>query len=85
MKLHAAKFGIATAIAFALIWVLCSALVVAMPGRMMGASGTMMHGNFEGMSWSLHWSGFLVGGILWAIFAGLTAWLIAAIYNALVK
>ena len=84
MKLEAAKFGVATAVAFALIWIVCSALVALMPTAMMGASGNMTHGDFSGMSWSLHLGGFIVGGILWTLFAGVTAWLIAAIYNKLI-
>jgi len=84
MKLEAAKFGVATAITFALIWIICSTLVALMPTAMMGASGNMTHGDFGGMSWSLHWGGFVVGGILWVLFAGVTAWLIAVIYNKLI-
>ena len=44
---------------------------------------TMMHADFSGVNWSLHLTGFLLGGILWVLTAGVTAWLLAAIYNRL--
>ena len=83
MKLNAIKFGLAAAYAVAIIWVFCSLLVVMLPGMSMNMGGYMMHSDFSGMSWHMGVSGFVLGLILWSLTAGIFAWLMAAIYNAL--
>jgi len=83
MKLNAINLGLATAIVFGFAWIICSLLVIMMPGGMMQMSGHMVHSNLEGMRWSLHWTGFFVGLATWSLFSGLFAWAIAAIYNRL--
>lgn len=83
MKCDANKLFAATAAAFAIIWVVCSALVALVPGQMMDMSGHMIHADVEMMSWTLTWGGFVVGLILWSLSAGITAWLIGTIYNSL--
>jgi hypothetical protein len=83
MKIDAIKLGIATAIVFAIIWVICSALVVLMPGAMMQMSGHMLHADLSGLGWSMHWGGFFFGLILWSVIPGLLVWAIAAFYNRL--
>ena len=83
MKLDAIKLGLATAIAFGFAWIICSLFVVMTPGGMMQMSGHMVHSDFEGMRWSLQWTGFFVGLATWSLFSGLFAWAIAAIYNRL--
>lgn len=84
MKLDAQKFGIATACVFALLWLVCSALVMSMPDGMMRMSGHMAHADFNQMTWHLNWAGFLFGLVAWSALAGLTAWAIAAVYNRLI-
>ncbi len=82
MKIDANKIAVATGMAFAVIWAICSVFVVALPGRMMSMSGDMVHADFEtAMSWSLHWPGFFIGLIAWILVAAFTAWLIATFYN----
>ena len=83
MKLNAIKFGLAAAYAVAIIWVFCSLLVVMLPGMSMNMGGYMMHSDFSGMSWHMGVAGFVLGLILWSLTAGIFAWLMAAIYNAL--
>ncbi len=83
MKLDAIKLGLATAIIFGVVWIICSLFVILTPGGMMQMSGHMVHSNFEGMGWSLHWTGFFVGLVTWSVFSGLFVWAIAATYNRL--
>lgn len=84
MKIDAFKFGAATAIVFALAWVVCSIFIFSMPFGMMQMSGHMAHANFSNMSWSLGWVGFIYGLIAWPVIAGIMSWGIAAIYNRLI-
>ena len=83
MKLDAAKFGFACAVAFSILWVVCVLLVMGMPMNMMQISGNMVHGDFTSMQWSMNFQGLFVGLIAWAFVAGISGWLIAFIYNKL--
>lgn len=67
----------------AVIWIICSLIVVLLPGISIAASSYMMHADFSGMNWSMHFTGFLLRGILWILTGGATAWLLATIYNKL--
>lgn len=84
MKIDAIKFGLATAIVIAVVWVICSLLVFSMPAGMMQMGGHMAHADFGQMAWTLTWIGFIIGLVAWSILAGIIAWAIAAVYNALV-
>ncbi|ABO25119.1 DUF5676 domain-containing protein [Shewanella loihica] len=81
MKLNETAFAFACALAFALIWIVCSLLVVAMPMMMSDMTGHMLHTNWQTMGWQMNFSGFVLGGIVWALVAGLVGWLIAIFYN----
>lgn len=83
MKLDAIKFGLAAAYAESIIWLFCSILVVMLPGMSMNMGGYMMHADFSGMGWHMGLGGFVYGLILWSLTAGIFAWLMATIYNAL--
>jgi hypothetical protein len=83
MALDAAKFGLATGIVFAAFWIVCSALIVVLPTGMMNISGSMVHGDFGGMGWSMNIAGFGAGLVAWSIAAGIVAWAVAAVYNKL--
>lgn len=83
MKLNATKLGLAAACAVSIIWLICSLVVMMSPDMSMTMSGYMMHADFNGMAWHLGFTGFLFGGILWAVSAGVLAGLGAAIYNRL--
>ncbi|GAB5500944.1 MAG: hypothetical protein PsegKO_32550 [Pseudohongiellaceae bacterium] len=84
MKLDAVKFGLAAAYAVIIVWVFCTILVVLLPGMSMSMGGYMMHADFSGMAWQMGMTGFIAGLILWAVTAGVFAWLLATIYNKLV-
>ena len=84
MKLDAIKFGVATAIVFGLFWIACSFLVMMSPSFMMDMSGNMIHGDLSEMSWHMTFSGVVIGLIVWSLFAGLIAGLIAHVYNKMV-
>ena len=84
MKLDALKLGYATGIVFAVVWVICSIFVVVLPGAMMRMGGDMIHAELSGMQWSMHWTGFFVGLVLWTLLSALLAWAVASVYNRLV-
>lgn len=81
MRIDAFKLGVATTTIFAAIWVICSALVVLIPGPMMQMSGHMLHADLSGLGWSMHWGGFFFGLMLWSLLPGLLVWAIAGLYN----
>ncbi len=81
MKLNEKAFALACAAAFAIVWVVCSIFVMAMPDMMSDMTGNMLHTDWKSMGWHMSIFGVLFGGILWAALAGITGWLIAKIYN----
>ena len=83
MKLNATTFALATTIAVAILWTVCSLIVVLVPGMSMNMSGYMMHADFTEMQWNMTFTGFLFGLVLWSLSAGLLAWIIALVYNKL--
>lgn len=84
MKLDANSLGLSAALTAAILWVFCSVIVVVIPGMAMNMTGSMMHADFAGMQWSMSLVGFFVGLVIWSVFAGVFAWLMAAIYNRLI-
>jgi xanthine/uracil/vitamin C permease (AzgA family) len=85
MTLNANKLFLATAVVFAFLWIICSALVALIPGPMLTMTGYMVHSELETFSWSLTGAGFAGGLVLWALVPGITVWLIAAAYNRLAR
>ncbi|MDH3493913.1 MAG: DUF5676 family membrane protein [Acidobacteriota bacterium] len=83
MKINPISFGIASATAAAVFWLLCSAVVAMIPGPMMNMSGHMVHANLEGAMWTLTFSGVITGLVVWSLFSGLFGWVLALIYNLL--
>jgi len=83
MKLNAAKLGAVSAIAFSILWVICSATVALSPDSAMAISGHMVHADFSNIGWTLSWTGFFLGLIAWAVVADVTVWMVAAVYNRL--
>lgn len=83
MKLDAMKFGLAIAIVTAIVWTICSVLVTALPSAMMSMTGHMMHADMANFHWTMTWTGFIVGLIIWSVIDGLVGWGIAAVYNKL--
>lgn len=85
MKLDANRLFVAVALAVALAWLVCTALVGVAPGGMMTLSGNMMHTNLQGMGmgWSMNPGGIIAGLFVWSLSAGALAWVTATIYNYL--
>lgn len=83
MALNANKLFLATAVVFALLWIVCSALVALIPDIMLTMTGYMVHAELETFRWSLTGAGFVGGLVLWALVPGITVWLIAVAYNRL--
>jgi len=83
MKLDAPKLGLATAIAFAVVWAICSAFVMLLPDMMMQMSGHALHANMGDAHWTMQWTGFIVGLVVWSVLGGVLAWGIATVYNRL--
>lgn len=83
MKLHAYKFGIASAISASVLWVICSLLVMLLPSMMSSMSGDMLHMQLNDIGWHLTLIGVAKGLVAWFVLAGIAGWLLAAIYNRL--
>jgi len=98
MNLDARKFGAATAIVAAIIWIITRLLLLAGPFGPLraggyAARGYMMHGHMlrggyrfghlSGLGWGGYLAAFVVGLIVFPLVAGLAAWGTAAIYNRL--
>ena len=81
MKLQTNKLAIATAIAFSILWVICSAFIALIPDLSISLTGAMLHANLSAMAWTLTWFGFFVGLVAWALLGVISAWLIAYLYN----
>jgi hypothetical protein len=83
MKLNPNILGIASAVATAVLWIICSLLVALLPEFMTHMTAGMMHGDTASMAFTMTWTGFLWGLVAWVVCAGVTGWLIATIYNRL--
>lgn len=82
MKLDAGRLAIALGATTAILWVICSALVALFSGGMMTMTGHMLHMDATTFSWTLTFTGFLVGLVSWTICAVVAGFLIGWIYNA---
>jgi len=83
MNIIANKIGVSSAISFGILWIICSALVHFYPDPMMVITEYMLHADLSKIVWTLTFWGFAVGLVAWSALAGITAWLIATIYNKL--
>lgn len=83
MNINANKLALSSAITFALLWVLCSIVVIALPHQSMGIMGSMVHSDMGGLQWNMQIGSLVVGLVAWSLSAGVTAWLIATLYNKL--
>lgn len=85
MKINSLNLALASAITAAIVWAICSLLVWTMPGAMMSVTGNMVHMEMGKSGWMLSPLGFVWGLIVWSLFAGIFAWLLATVYNLLTK
>lgn len=83
MNINANKFALSSAITFALLWVLCSIVVIALPHQSMSIMGAMVHSDMDSWQWSMQVGGLVVGLVAWSLTAGAIGWSIATIYNKL--
>lgn len=81
MKIDATKLGLSMGGTAAILWSICSALVVVQPALMMTITGYMVHVNMDGFSWKLTWVGYIVGLVAWTICAAAAGWLTGWIYG----
>jgi hypothetical protein len=81
VNLNPIALATASALAIAVIWTLCSLLVFALPAAMSGMTGHMVHAHLESFTWVLTWTGYLIGLVAWTVWAAITGWLIAVVYN----
>jgi hypothetical protein len=77
LKIKALNFALASAITDAIVWI--------MPGAMMTTTGNMVHMDMSKFGWMISLGGVFLGLIIWSLFAGIFAWLLATIYNLLTK
>ena len=85
MKINSLKFGLATAITAAVVWIICSLLIWMMPGAMMNMTTNLFHMEIGKSGFVLSPIGVIWGLIGWSLFAGIFAWILATIYNLLTK
>ena len=81
--IYTGKFSAACAVTAAILWVFCSAFVVAMPQPMMQMTAHMIHMDLPQISWAMSWSGFLLGLLSWVALSGIAGAVLAAVYNRL--
>ena len=84
MKINVIKVSIASAVAFSVLWIICSLMVWMMPEYMLRITASMMHISPNALNWDFSWSGVMVGCVAWAVTSGVTVAVTAAIYNMLV-
>ena len=60
MTLEPISLALASASTAVVLWIVCSVLVVLLPGMMMSMTGDMMHANMSQMSWTMSLFGFFV-------------------------
>lgn len=81
--IYTGKFSAACAGTAALFWVVCSALVAAMPQTMMQMIGHMVHMDLPQIAWAMSWSGFLLGLLSWSALSGVAGAVLSLFYNRL--
>lgn len=81
--IYTGKFAAACAVTAALLWVVCSVFVVAMPQTMMQMTAHMVHMDLPQSGWAMSWSGFLLGLLSWSALSGIAGSVLAFFYNRL--
>jgi membrane protein YqaA with SNARE-associated domain len=85
MRLDARAFGIAAGATAAVLFILCALAVAIAPGPTTAFAGYLIHTDLSGLSRSLTLANFVGGLVCWALGTALTFWLVAAIYNRLIR
>lgn len=61
MKINPSKLGLSFGLVAAVLWVVCSLLVMLMPMEMMSMTGNMVHSDLSNMHWDMGAAGLFVG------------------------
>jgi membrane protein YqaA with SNARE-associated domain len=85
MRLDARAFGLAAGTTAAALFIVCAAAVAIAPGPTTAFAGYLIHTDLSGLSRSLTFGNFVGGLVGWALGTALTFWLVAAIYNRLIR
>jgi len=85
MKIDSLKFGLASSITAAIVWIICSLLIWIMPGPMMNMTTNLFHMEMGKSGFVLTPIGVIWGLVGWSLFAGIFAWILGTIYNLLTK
>ena len=81
--IYTTQFSLASAITAAVFWSICSLMVALIPESMMQMTAHMLHVNLAYMTWTLTWSGFLLGLLSWSAFSGAVGLVLALVYKRL--
>ena len=81
--IYTTQFALASAITAAVVWSICSLMVALIPESMMQMTAHMLHVNLAYMTWTLTWSGFLLGLLSWSAFSGAVGLVLALVYKRL--
>lgn len=81
MKLKTVNLAIASGLAFAIIWFLCSGFVFALPSLANAIYRGMMHASPDMPAMQVSTIGFLIGLLGWSVSAAITGGALAVIYN----
>lgn len=79
--IYTGRFSAACAVTAGILWVICSALVVAMPQSMMQMTAHMLHMDISQVSWTMSGFGLLIGLLSWCIISAGAGFLLAVVYN----
>jgi len=83
VKINPVLFGLASALAAAVLWSVYSVCVFSLMVVAINLSGDMAYTNFGSFEWTQFFNRFLVNLAALSFCAGLTGWLAAGFYNCL--
>jgi hypothetical protein len=83
MKIDTGLFVISAVATTAVLWVICSLIVLLYPEQSTYFAETMMHLAPGQIKLQMNWAGFLSGLCSWGILAAFGAWLLTFMYSIL--
>lgn len=83
MKLDTGLFVISVVLVTAVLWVICSLIVLLYPQTSTFFAETMMHLAPGQIQLEMSWTGFLSGLCTWGVLAAFGAWLLIFFYDSL--
>lgn len=85
MKLNQKAFGLSSAILSGVLYVICTIFVVFWPDFSRQILDWLLHQLPALSDFSITWGGFIAGLILFVVFAYVTGWIFAWLYNRMLK